>query len=79
METAALPLCYYPKRFPHEAEILKLLDFLVTGALTAERTELRLLNTFRHCLLVARRRIVATLALGARQCNLNPHDIFLPF
>ena len=61
METAALPLCYYPKKE------IELLDLFMSSALTAGRTELHLLDALRHRLLVARCRVVAALALVARQ------------
>ena len=49
------------------------------GVLLAERTILVQLELVGRVLLVLEGIVVSLLALGARQCNLNPHDIFLPF
>ena len=63
METAALPLCYYPKKIGAKT----LLGFLVGRALTAAGAELHLLETLGGRLLVTGRGVVTALALGARQ------------
>lgn len=47
--------------------------------LAAEAAILIELEPVRVVLLVLERIVVSLLALGARQCNLNPHDFFLPF
>ena len=44
-----------------------LFRFLVSGALLAVRAELRLLQTLRSRLFITGRRVVAVLALSARQ------------
>ena len=58
METAALPLCYYPK----EIGAKTLLGFLVGRALTAAGAELHLLETLGDSRFVTSRRIVSALA-----------------
>ena len=49
------------------------------GVLAAEAAILIELEPVRVVLIVLERIVVSLLELGARQCNLNPHDIFLPF
>jgi hypothetical protein len=56
-----------------------LLRLSVYGVLAAEAAILIELEPVRVVLLVLERIVVSLLALGARQCNLNPHDFFLPF
>ena len=56
-----------------------LLRLSVYGVLAAEAAILIELEPVRVVLLVLERIVVSLLALSARQCNLNPHDIFLPF
>ena len=58
METAALPLCYYP------IQTLLGLDFLVCRALTAVGAEFNLLQTLGHRLFVPSRRVVPLLAIA---------------
>ena len=61
METAALPLCYYPKMAD------ELLRLFVGRTLTAVRAELHLLQALGRRLLVPSRRVVTVLALSASQ------------
>ena len=49
------------------------------SVLAAEAAILIELQPIGVVFLVLERIVVSLLALGARQCNLNPHDFFLPF
>ena len=71
METAALPLCYYPRK------AIALLSFLVDRALLAAWAELHLFKTLGNSLLVTSRSVVAPFAFTARQYREITH--FLSF
>ena len=70
METAALPLCYYPNLSK------ALLCFLMGRALIATRAIFYLLKTLSHGLFIARGSIITLFALGARQYRQFAHIYF---